>query len=74
MIEVTPDALPVLGEVPGLSGLVVATGFSGHGFSMGPIAGRLTAELIAEGRTSLDLSAFRFGRYAAGEYGPENAL
>jgi len=74
MIEVTPDALPVLGEVPGLSGLVVATGFSGHGFGMGPIAGRLTAELIAEGRTSLDLSAFRFGRYAAGDYGPENAL
>jgi len=74
MIETTPDALPVLGELPGLSGLVVATGFSGHGFGMGPIAGRLTAELIAEGRTSLDLSAFRFGRYAAGDYGPENAL
>jgi glycine/D-amino acid oxidase-like deaminating enzyme len=73
-IEVTPDALPVLSEAPVLPGLVVATGFSGHGFGMGPITGRLIAELIAEGRSSHDLSAFRFERYAAGDYGPENAL
>jgi glycine/D-amino acid oxidase-like deaminating enzyme len=74
-IDATPDLLPVMGEVPGLRGLVVATGFSGHGFAMGPIAGRLVSELIVDGRTSLDISAFRFSRFAEGAIGkPRNVL
>ena len=64
VIDVTPDEMPVFGEAPGLKGLVIATGFSGHGFGMGPIAGKLMAELIAEGRPSLDLGAFRFTRFS----------
>ena len=64
VIEVTPDEIPVFDEAPGLRGLVIATGFSGHGFGMGPIAGKLMAELIAEGRSSLDLSGFRFTRFS----------
>ena len=64
VIEVTPDELPVFGETPGLEGLVVATGFSGHGFGIGPVSGRLMAELISEGKTSLDLSGFRFTRFS----------
>lgn len=64
MIEATPDEVPVLDRVPGIDGLFVATGFSGHGFGMGPIAGRLMAELIADGRASLDLDAFRFSRFS----------
>jgi glycine/D-amino acid oxidase-like deaminating enzyme len=67
VVEATPDAVPVLGELPGVAGLLVATGFSGHGFGMGPIAGRLMAELIAEGKPSLDLSAFRFTRFTDGQ-------
>lgn len=63
-IEVTPDEVPVLGEIPGLHGLIVASGFSGHGFGMGPITGTLIAELIADGRTSLDISGLRFSRFA----------
>ena len=65
-IDVTPDAVPVLGEVPAVSGLAVATGFSGHGFAMGPIAGRLMAELVVDGKPSLDLHGFRFSRFAEG--------
>jgi glycine/D-amino acid oxidase-like deaminating enzyme len=65
-IDATPDLVPVLGEVPGLGGLVLATGFSGHGFAMGPIAGRLVSELIADGKTSLDITPFRFSRFAEG--------
>ena len=64
VIEVTPDEVPVFGEAPGLKGLVIATGFSGHGFGMGPITGKVMAELIAEGRPSLDLNEFRFTRFA----------
>jgi glycine/D-amino acid oxidase-like deaminating enzyme len=73
-IDVTPDAVPVLGEVPGRSGLVVATGFSGHGFAMGPIAGRLVAEIVLDGKPSLDLRGFRFSRFAEGATGQPHAV
>jgi glycine/D-amino acid oxidase-like deaminating enzyme len=74
-IDATPDLVPVLGEAPGLRGLVVATGFSGHGFAMGPIAGRLVSELIVDGKTSLDVGGLRFSRFAEGAIGrPKNVL
>jgi len=68
-IDAAPDLVPVLGKVPGLSGFVLATGFSGHGFAMGPVAGRLVSEVILDGKPSLDLSAFRFSRFAEGVIG-----
>jgi glycine/D-amino acid oxidase-like deaminating enzyme len=74
-IDAAPDLVPVLGEVPGLRGLVLATGFSGHGFALGPIAGRLVSELIVDGKPSLDLAGFRFSRFAEGAVGkPRNVL
>jgi glycine/D-amino acid oxidase-like deaminating enzyme len=74
-IDAAPDLVPVLGEVPQLGGFVLATGFSGHGFAMGPIAGRLVAELIVDGKTSLDIAGFRFSRFAEGAIGkPRNVL
>jgi glycine/D-amino acid oxidase-like deaminating enzyme len=74
-IDATPDLVPVIGEVPGLRGFVLATGFSGHGFAMGPIAGRLVSELIVDGKTSLDISGFRFSRFREGAIGkPRNVL
>ncbi len=75
VIETTPDAIPVLDALPGVSGLFVATGFSGHGFGIGPIAGRLMAELIAGSEPSLDLAAFRFARFTeAGPLTPESGI
>ena len=68
-IDAAPDLVPVMGEVPSLRGFVLATGFSGHGFAMGPIAGRLVAELIVDGKTSLDITGFRFSRFAEGAIG-----
>ena len=63
MIDVTPDEIPVLGPVDGLPGLLIATGFSGHGFGIGPAAGYLSAQL-AMGQTPLvDLHPFRFARF-----------
>ncbi len=74
-IDTTPDAMPVIGEAPTVPGLIVATGFSGHGFAMGPIAGRLVSELILDGQPSFDLHAFRFSRFAEGDFGkPRNVL
>jgi glycine/D-amino acid oxidase-like deaminating enzyme len=74
-IDAAPDLVPVLGEVPRLRGFVLATGFSGHGFAMGPIAGRLVSELIVDGKTSLDIAGFRFSRFAEGAIGkPRNVL
>ncbi len=74
-IDAAPDLVPVLGEVPELRGFVLATGFSGHGFAMGPVAGRLVAELIVDGKPSLDITGFRFSRFSEGAVGkPRNVL
>jgi sarcosine oxidase, subunit beta len=71
--EVTPDDNPVLGHVPELEGFVVAAGFSGHGFMQGPAIGIGIAELIIDGETrTVDLSAFRPGRFAEGDLAREH--
>jgi glycine/D-amino acid oxidase-like deaminating enzyme len=65
--DMTPDARPMLGEVPGRPGLVVAAGFSGMGFKISPAVGEALAELIVAGAASrVDLAAFRPGRFAEG--------
>ena len=73
-IDVTPDLLPILGEVEKPKGLIFATGFSGHGFAMGPIIGRLVSELILDGKTSLDISPFRLSRFAEGAWERDRGL
>lgn len=66
MIDATPDLIPVISEVDAVPGLVISTGYSGHGFGIGPGAGRLTAD-IASGRTPLvDPAPFRFSRFTDG--------
>ena len=72
-IDATPDAIPVIGEA-GPVGLVLATGFSGHGFAMGPIVGRLVAELVTDGKPSLDLRPFRLSRFAEGATGKPRSV
>jgi sarcosine oxidase subunit beta len=47
-----PDELPVIGPVPGIDGLLVAAGFSGHGFALSPVVGDVLARL-ALGRDAL---------------------
>ncbi|MFN3485512.1 MAG: NAD(P)/FAD-dependent oxidoreductase [Planctomycetota bacterium] len=69
LYEVTPDNHPVLGPVG--SGLYAACGFSGHGVMHAPVAGRLLAELLTEGKTSLDISCLRLERFREGRLIPE---
>jgi len=66
-IDCIPDGIPVIGPLPGTDGLLVATGYCGHGFAMGPITGQLMTELIADGDSRLDLKSFRFSRFAEGD-------
>ncbi|WP_420391261.1 NAD(P)/FAD-dependent oxidoreductase [Acuticoccus sp.] len=65
-IDVTPDAVPVISTVHGRPGLVVATGFSGHGFGMGPGAGRLAADLALGAPPVVEPAAFRLSRFSDG--------
>ena len=58
------DDVPILGPVPGLDGLVVATGFSGHGFQLSPAIGQVIGELIVEGAPSIPLDALHLARFA----------
>lgn len=62
MIDVTPDSEPVIAPIADIPGLVVATGFSGHGFGTGPAAGHLAADLISGDRPIVDPSPYRFER------------
>jgi glycine/D-amino acid oxidase-like deaminating enzyme len=64
LIDVTPDAVPVIGEVPGIPGFFLATGFSGHGFGVGPGAGRLAADLVVGDTPIVDPAPFRFSRFS----------
>jgi glycine/D-amino acid oxidase-like deaminating enzyme len=66
MIDATPDAIPVISRVQSLPGMVIATGFSGHGFGIGPGAGRLAADLVTGDRPIVDTSAFRYERFIDG--------
>ncbi len=69
-IDVTPDAVPVLGETPGPEGFLFATGFSGHGFAMGPVVGRTMSELILDGKPGVDIHGLRYSRFEEGDLAP----
>ncbi len=65
---VTPDHHPILGETK-ISGFILGTGFSGHGFMLGPVVGKLLASLIVHGNmflpeaNNLTLDRFEKGRF-----------
>ncbi|HTX53206.1 MAG TPA: FAD-dependent oxidoreductase [Candidatus Baltobacteraceae bacterium] len=63
-LENTPDKVPIIDAVGSVPGYIVASGFSGHGFCLGPIAGKLVSEMIADGAPSLSLEEFRLARFA----------
>jgi sarcosine oxidase subunit beta len=65
--EDTPDKHPIIGAVPGLAGFLCAAGFSGHGIMHAPAAGEAIAELIVDGRTSLDVAPLAYDRCRRGD-------
>ena len=59
-----PDQIPVIGPSGTEPDLYHSFGFSAHGFQLGPIVGRITADLITDGATDLPIAPFRIGRFA----------
>ncbi len=66
MIDAPPDFVPVMDEIPGYKSLFLASGFSGHGFGIGPGAGKIMAALVQGKKVGFDLSRFRFSRFSDG--------
>lgn len=67
--DVTPDWNPIISTGP-LEGLVIAAGFSGHGFKISPAVGRLVADLVVDGHSNdprIPESDFRLSRFAEGD-------
>jgi sarcosine oxidase subunit beta len=64
LYETTPDHNAVLGPPQSVAGLMLANGFSGHGFMHAPAVGQLITEWIVDGKPSLDLSPLRLERFA----------
>ena len=60
------DGIPVLGFTEEVPGFVFCTGFSGHGFGLAPVIGRLMAELIMDCEVSIPIADFCYGRFVKG--------
>lgn len=74
LYEVTPDANALVGEAPGVSRFLYATGFSGHGFLMGPAIGEVVRDLVLGREPFVDVAPLDARRFAAGRARPERAL
>ncbi|HEX7109757.1 MAG TPA: FAD-binding oxidoreductase [Aestuariivirga sp.] len=66
VIDATPDVVPVISALPKVDGLYLASGFSGHGFGLGPGAGKLMAQMIVGEQTCVDPAPFRYSRFFDG--------
>jgi glycine/D-amino acid oxidase-like deaminating enzyme len=66
MIEASPDVLPIISGVERIGGFLVATGFSGHGFGIGPGAGKLIADLVSGRANATQCHPFRLQRFFDG--------
>ena len=66
MVETMPDVVPVIDAVAELPGFHIATGFSGHGFGLGPGAGKVCAELLTGGDAGIDIAPLRLSRFFDG--------
>ncbi len=75
LYEMTPDHHPILGSAPGIPGLFLASGFSGHGVMHSPATGKVLADLILTGATDLiDAKLLDYNRFAEGRMIDETAV
>jgi len=68
----TPDDHAIIGWAPGVENFFLAVGFGGHGFQHSPTTGRVTSEMILDGRSSIDLTLFDPARFARGAAVPHD--
>ena len=69
--DVTPDARPILGEVPQVKGFIQCSGFSGHGFMISPMVAKLLTDYIVDGKTTEVLENLRLDRFKGGSMNKE---
>ena len=75
LYEMTPDHHPILGPAPGVPGLFLANGFSGHGVMHAPATGKILSDLILTGKTDLvDVSLLGLARFAENRLIEETAV
>lgn len=74
LYEVTPDANALVGEAPDVSRFLYATGFSGHGFLMGPAIGEVVRDLVLGVAPFVDVAPLDARRFTTGQPRPETAL
>jgi glycine/D-amino acid oxidase-like deaminating enzyme len=68
-VDSTPDGVPAIGETKEVPGFVLAAGFSGHGFGIGPGAGHLIADLVSGAPPIFDPAPFRPERFSQSAWG-----
>ena len=66
MVETTPDVVPVMCEHESIPGFHIATGLSGHGFGIGPGAGKALAAMLTGNDVGIDMTPFRLSRFFDG--------
>lgn len=74
VIDFTPDDVPIISTIEKIPGLVIACGFSGHGFGLGPGTGRLVADLIMGSTPIVDPTPYRYSRFFDGTKNQESGL
>ncbi|WP_122601114.1 NAD(P)/FAD-dependent oxidoreductase [Pseudomonas viridiflava] len=68
-VDSTPDGVPGIGEMASLPGLVLAAGFSGHGFGIGPGAGHLIADIVSGATPIVDPKPYHPDRFKGSAWG-----
>ena len=63
LLDLTPDALPVIDKIEEYDGLILASGFSGHGFGIGPAIGGILSDLAMEKKPRLPIDSFSLYRF-----------
>lgn len=68
LYDVTPDWHPIMDAVPGIEGLYLCAGSSGHGFKLAPAVGKMMTKLVLDGKKPADdINLFAFDRYEQGQ-------
>ena len=68
-IDSTPDGVPGIGEISAIPGFILAAGFSGHGFGIGPGAGHLIADIVTGEETIVDARPYHPDRFRKSAWG-----
>jgi sarcosine oxidase subunit beta len=72
LYETSPDYNAILGPIPGMENMLVATGFSGHGVMQSPATGLLISEFVLDGHAhTMDVRELGIERFSTGQLHPE---